>query len=87
VDAESSPLLRNAGNSDRWGHLDARVSLEVSGAGASENVIEAQFVQCLEFTFGAAKAEANARLRPSLNIVEETALIAQPALLMISILQ
>lgn len=87
VDAESSPLLCNAGHSDRRGHLHARVSTEVSGAGPSEYGFEAQFARCFYSTFGAAKAEANARLRPSLNIVAETALMAQPEMLMDLVLE
>lgn len=52
-----------------------------------KNVIKANSSSVFDFTLGAAKAEANARLRPSLNIVLETALVVQPEMLMISILK
>lgn len=72
VDAECSPLLCNAGGSDNRGHLDGRVSSEVSLAGAILKSCRV-LVLVFYFTFGAAKAEANVRLRPSLNIVCVTA--------------
>jgi hypothetical protein len=48
-----------------------QVSIRVSGAAAVQKwASRLSSSGGFEFTFGAAKAEANARLRPSLNIVD-----------------